>query len=171
MNLQKQCFVSFSFCILNPFLEAELKKYGEDINVTAYSYFLQGVNWDERMLNIDYDNVTVSLKDTLEWTMIQLHNHTTYIFDNINGTSLPPDWNPPKVYVSFRSALRKCFSFDIPFMEGDLVWGLYMGIRNTMFPKGIRPVYSYFDGSNPGDGAGFLSIFIILDSGLHHITP
>ena len=30
-----------------------------------------------------------------------------------------------------------------------------MGIRNTVFPKGIRPVYSYFDGSNPDDGAGF----------------
>lgn len=150
-------YPSISFCIINPFLEDELQKYGNNISVTSYSYFLQGWNWDERMMNIDFDSVTVSLADNLNWMAIQLHNDAIYFFDNLKQKSVPTDWNPPKFYVSFRSSLRKCFSFDVPSMDKDLVKDFYLAFKTTMFPKGVRPVKTHFDGSNPDDGGGFFT--------------
>lgn len=122
-------YPSFSFCILPPFLENELKKYGNGINISSYVKFLNGQIWDERMLKIDYDNVTVSLSDNLLYAYIRLHNTSGYIYT-------------PKSYVSFRSAVRKCFTFDVRFFEKTLVFYLGMYIRNSIFQKGIRSRYS-----------------------------
>ena len=33
-------YPSISLCVINPFLDQQLKKYGDDINITSYSYFL-----------------------------------------------------------------------------------------------------------------------------------
>lgn len=158
-EVQDNIYPSISLCIINPFLEHELKKYGDDdINITSYSYFLQGLHWDDRMLKIDFDNVTVSLTDNLDFIYIQLHNDTYYIYDNIGGNHQPPGWTP-NFYVSFRSSVRKCFTFDIPYLKQQLVSLFGMVIRNSIFPKGVRPVYFGFDGSNPDDGGGFLVYF------------
>ena len=146
-------YPSISFCILNPFLESALAKYGDDINVTSYSNFLRGLTWDERMMTINFDNVTVSLTDNLKWMAVQLHNDTFYFFDNVENNNFPPEWNPSNFYVSFRSSARKCFSFDIPFMEKELVYILYVSIKSTIFPKGVRPVY----GSSRDDMDGFIT--------------
>ena len=59
-------YPSFSFCILQPFLEKKFDMYGGEINMTTYIKFLEGKLWDERMLDVEYDNVTVSLKDTFD---------------------------------------------------------------------------------------------------------
>ena len=62
-----------TLCFYNPFLENELKKYGDGINTTTYSQFLQGKFADDRMRDIDYDNVTVSLNDFLLGAGLTLH--------------------------------------------------------------------------------------------------
>ena len=151
-------YPSISWCIINPFLENELKKYGEGINTTSYSYFLQGLHWDDRMIHIDFDNVTVSLSDNLNLIWLQLHNDTMYIYDHVGKISQPSNWKP-NFYVSFRSALRKCFTFDIPYLHQQLVFNFAMDVKNTFFGNGVRPVYYGFDGSNPNDGGGFLVYF------------
>ena len=58
-------YPSITICITNPFLEDELRKYGNDINISSYVNFLQGNYWNDRMLDVHYDNVTVPLEDSL----------------------------------------------------------------------------------------------------------
>ena len=72
-DYEKNIYPSFSFCIINPFLDQNLRKYGDDINVTSYSYFLQGLFWDENMFKIDYDNVTVSVEESLVSVLMRLN--------------------------------------------------------------------------------------------------
>ena len=122
-------YPSISFCILNPFLENELKKYGDEVNVASYSYFLQGLLWDERMLKIDYDNVTVSLTENLESFGVLLENFSDYRLYNATGF-LHNEWKP-HFNVSFRGALRKCFTIDIPFMEQLPIYYYYIAVSYT----------------------------------------
>ena len=52
-------YPSFSFCFVPPFLENAFEIYEDGINITTYSKFLHGELWDERMLAVDYDNVSL----------------------------------------------------------------------------------------------------------------
>ena len=70
-------YPSVGICFSNTMLEANLKKYGDDINPKAYLDFLSGgVNllsldsddiyeslWNPNLLTIDYDDVTQTLGD------------------------------------------------------------------------------------------------------------
>ena len=147
-------YPSISLCVINPFLDQQLKKYGDDINITSYSYFLQGLHWDDRMLEIDYDNVTVSLEKSLISTLLKLHER------DADGKRIEMHYDPktqhdkilfkPKFYVSFQSAIRKCFTFDIPVIKKHLVYHYLIKVRNTIFPNGKRPstMPKKFDGSD-----------------------
>lgn len=155
-------YPSISFCIINPFLEKEVQKYGDGINVTSYSYFLQGLLWDERMLKINYDSVTVSLTENLRY--FDVVKHDTYmrnmsIYRLYDSTGFLHDAWKPSFNVSFRGATRKCFTTDIPFMERTPIWYYEIRIQNSIFPHGKRPAYYDFDGSNPDTGGGFFVYF------------
>ena len=164
-NSPDHMYPSMSWCIINPFIDHELKKYGKDINVTSYSYFLQGRYWDDRMLDIDFDNVTVSLSDNLLKVWLILHNSTqyNYVHDEKVSYSSANDWGQhpwvPKFYVSFRSWDRKCFTFDIPFMNGQPVFRFILTVKNSFFPQNVRPTYWPFYGHNPEKGKGFMVYF------------
>ena len=82
------------------------------------------------MADIDYDNVTIDLKDYLEFAEINLLN-TSKFRDN-------------KFYVSMRSPRMKCFSFDITFIR-DTGAEFFIGrIKNSIFPYGFRPPIQVF---------------------------
>ena len=132
-------YPSMSWCIINPFLEHKLKKYGADVNVTSYSDFLGGFHWDEQMLDIDFDDVTPSLSDNLLEIWLYLHDLTEYRYDHVSKSSYPAGW-VPYFYVSFRSSARKCFTFDIPFMEQKPIMFFNIRVRNSFFPRGVRPM-------------------------------
>ena len=154
-------YPSISFCIINPFLETKLRGYGDDIDISSYSYFLQGLRWDDRMRNISYDDVTVSLAKSLMRIKIEHHDYTMRIYDHTRERKKPPAW-VPKFHVSFRSAIRKCYTFDIPYMENKLIWYITIDIANTIFPKGVRPlldIQNIFNGTDPSQGDGFLVYF------------
>ena len=131
-------YPSMSWCIIYPFNENELKKYGKDINVTSYSEFLQGRHWDEKMIDIDFDKVTTSLADNLLESWLLLHDDTVYHYNQSTKTSDPSGW-VPNFYVSFRSSIRKCFTFDMPFMEQQPVNIFGLAMKNEFFPRGVRP--------------------------------
>lgn len=128
-------YPSISFCILPPFLESKFDAYGNGINQTSYKQFLQGDFWDEKMLNVDYDNVTVSLSDNLLGSYYVTQKEKQHA------------WNPEH-HVSFRSSNRKCFTVDAPAAEGNLLWFFGMYINNNIFPDGKRSptnrVFLYF---------------------------
>ena len=160
-NSEDDLYPSISFCIINPFIEAKLKEYGENINVSSYSFFLQGLHWDDRMQDISYDNVTVSVEDSLLGITIEHHDQTFKVYDHKTERKHPPTWLP-KFHVSFRSGIRKCFTFDVPYLEKKLIWYIAIDIANTMFPKGVRPlidIRNVFNGSDPSKGDGFLVYF------------
>ena len=129
-------YPSFSFCILQPFLENEFDVYGGNVNMSTYIKFLRGELWDERMLDVDYDNVTVSLKENLAYGYAFLQNETGWI------------WNVTH-HVSFRSSERKCFTIDAPDFDKSLNWYFGVYIKNDIFPNGKWPQRK--------DGGGFFT--------------
>ena len=120
-------YPSISICIMPPFLENKFDKYKEDgINVSSYTQFLQGDYWDERMLSIDYDNVTVSFVDNFLHSSCMTQNENICV-----------NWNPI-FYVSFRSSNRKCITIDAPYTEKELLSYFGLTISNDIFPNGAR---------------------------------
>lgn len=128
-------YPSFSFCIMSPFLDDKFEVYGdEEINKTTYVEFLKGEFWNDRMLKIHYDDVTVSLNGSLIESMYRDHSNNPFRFN-------------PDHYVSFRSSERKCFTLTAPFPNKDLLWEFAYRIGNNIFPTGKRAqpnqIYTY----------------------------
>ena len=122
-------YPSFSFCILPPFLKDRFEAYGDSrINMTSYINFLEGKLWDERMLMVDYDNVTVSLSENLISAEYKKHQKR-HLEDD--------DWNPDH-YVSFRASNRKCFTVDAPISDMGLIWRNKIKIKHGIFPDERR---------------------------------
>ena len=74
---------------------------------------------------IEYDNVTVSLADSLIRARYETYSEKKYNWD-------------PSYYVSFRGSDRKCFTINAPITENDTLWKLEIDIKNTIFPDGKR---------------------------------
>ena len=58
-------YPAVTMCFRSPLLEHELEKYGDGINVNTYSSFLIGDHWDDRMVHINYDDVSIKFEDYL----------------------------------------------------------------------------------------------------------
>ena len=131
-------YPSLSFCILPPFLEEKFDVYGNpEINMTSYRNFLDGTFWDNRLLRIDYDNVTVSFSDNLISAGFRTHSGT---LSNWNA------WDADN-YVSFRSSKRKCFTINAPFPSMGPLMRFRLRIKRKFFPGEKTPtgkkIYSY----------------------------
>ena len=119
-------YPSISMCILNPFLEEKLQKYDMGINITSYVMFLNGSLSDERLAEIDYDEVTISLNNFINGYWVRLSN----------GTRLHI---PLHNYVSLRGDNSKCLTVDAPFIKNEVLLGYGMVIKNSIFANGKRP--------------------------------
>ena len=116
-------YPSFTLCVLPPLDADKLSELGmEGVNVTTYWSFLRGYIWDERMLEIDYDNVTVSLKENIHYVYIAFHNRTFMTYD-------------PEIVINYRSALRKCFEVRPPSMEENSLLHVSLYLKKTLFPR------------------------------------
>ena len=62
---ENSIYPAVTLCFANPLLNDKLAEYGTGINATSYRSFLQGNLWDERMANIDFDDVSVNFEDHL----------------------------------------------------------------------------------------------------------
>ena len=95
-------YPSISIMIINPFLDERLKEYGAGINAVTYSKFLAGQHWDERMLYIDYDNVTLDLNDYFIGYEMLSDNFSVITIDNFtDNPAISYGWRKP--YRNFRS--------------------------------------------------------------------
>ena len=125
-------YPSMSFCIRPPFFDEAFEVYTDDkINMTSYMKFLNGELWNDRMLGMEYDDVTMSLTNNI----LEAHYHTH------QGKKYT--WNPDH-YISFRSAERKCFSINPPLSNMSLLWYFTIRINNAIFPGGERPTGEQF---------------------------
>ena len=142
-SLADKIYPSISICILPPFLIKEFERHKDTmINISSYIEFLRGNHWDERMLDISYNNVTVSLKENL------LDSYYWTFEENSFGNQ-EFNWKP-NVYVSFRSYDRKCFTIDAPYADNQMLWKFDLFINNNIFPNGRRTpdtqVYLHYPG-------------------------
>ena len=139
-------YPSLTLCFNNPFLNDKLESVGEGINTTTYSKFLEGLHWDNRLVRINYDDVTIDIDKYIDGVRIVLANGTVY--DNNN---YPRD---KMYYISMRSSSVKCFSFDPPFLTNVGIEYLVVAMKNSIFPQGSRPMHHDFNPSS-GKGGGF----------------
>ena len=147
-----------TLCFKNPFIEKKLKYYGKSVDIASYLSFLNGKLWSERMLSIDYDNVTVSLHDNLLGISMQLLNDgKRYMYNHVTGRQQPLGFKPD-FYVNVRTEIRKCFGFEIPYVEKKQVFNFVIYIHNNFYPKGFRTPLTKFNESNP-DSGGLLVYF------------
>ena len=60
---EENLYPSLTICVSSIFYEEKLKSYGEGINISTYTDFMDGEYWDDRMIEVDYDNVTINFSD------------------------------------------------------------------------------------------------------------
>ena len=142
-----------TLCFYNPFLKNQLEQYGQGINVTSYSHYLQGKILDDRMKYISYDNVTIKMEDYLLGMSGKLENGSYFwLYDADSETPLYHLARDPPYYTSFRSGLNKCFSFELPYIPRTVIWSLFITVKTNIFPNGDRFQKVTFDGSDPTKG-------------------
>ena len=64
-SAKDRIYPSITLCLPNALLEDKLTAYGVGINTTSYHRFLTGKLWDERMVNIDFDDVSLNIEKYL----------------------------------------------------------------------------------------------------------
>ena len=153
-------YPSVTLCFSTIFFEENLKIYGDGINVSTYTDYLFGNYWDARMSEVDYDNVTIDIKDYFLGTMIytpdwrHLYGDKFFQYDarkkntfegkvNELDKSMNTQWKP-NVYVSYRGPDRKCMSVDIPYVPDEKVWTFGILFGSDIFPNGTRPDFYDF---------------------------
>ena len=66
LSTKEAIYPSLTLCILHPFLKQKFDVYEDKgINMTSYIDYLNGNEWNESFLTVDYDDVTVSLSENL----------------------------------------------------------------------------------------------------------
>ena len=78
-------FPVLSLCFRNPFLTEKLRQ-NHGINELTYLSFLQGKNLTTKMLEIDYDKITLELTDYLTQYTISYRNNSHQSFQSEEDT-------------------------------------------------------------------------------------
>ena len=153
-------YPSITLCFMGPdiFLKNKLKRFGSSISQSKYSNFLQGIIWDDTMRDIDFDEVTINIKDYLEGVIISSagdnarhcspnfhkilkHFSVPGCINTTDHEDFPP--NTFQFYVSYRDYHTKCFSMDVPFKQGSKLNRLRLFIRNKIFPTKVDDQYVF----------------------------
>ena len=148
---EKDIYPSFSLCFSGEGIygKANLK------NITKYKSFLRGSLWDDQLLKIDYDEVTINFLDYVEYVVIRnnLIGESLYTWKNNGGkktnmgkeTQNSAQDNFP-FFTSFRDEHQKCFTLDfstdrIPQIKGKVIVVLEVFLKNV---KTIDAMLSYY---------------------------
>lgn len=118
-------YPGITICVATPFRNKELEMYGARINKTTYGNFLRGRLWDDRMLRVNFDSVTMDIKDYLIEACIK---------QKFNGDCLNFD---PEIETFFQPSKFQCFSFDNP-PETNIVY-VETKINASLFHNKLRP--------------------------------
>ena len=141
-NEEDSQYPAMSLCFMDAYKESSFRgAFGEKINITAYKDFINGNTWNENMIKIDYDDVTIDIGD--------------YLFDTCMVTTMSRSCQGIKKIdpIAFPSPLGvlKCFSFHHIFgskyqfhkkIGADTRTSLdevMIAMNTSIFPNGIRP--------------------------------
>ena len=120
-------YPDITLCFESPLSEEKLNLYGDEINKAKYQYFLSGQYFDKRMLDIDYETVSMQLK---------MHLLGTELISTSTKGIITHDRSLFKI-TSFGHAFAKCFTVHTPTVKR--VMSLKLKLQNTVFPVGFRP--------------------------------
>lgn len=157
---EESLYPSITICLTSIFYKGKFKYYGEGINISTYADFMNGEYWDDRMLKVDYDRVTLNFSNYLmgigmwtpDWRFRQgekyfLYDHRNIVKGNSTKTNKSIDnvdgWTP-MFYDSYKGIDGKCFTIDIPYIPSQKVWTFGAVFNSAIFPGGIRPSYYKF---------------------------
>ena len=143
-------YPSITICFTKPFVWDKLMQYDQEIGYDSFRDFLSGYSgntWNYTLARIDYDNVTIKLKDYLNYFHINLLNNDNLIWDVVNSSYMLKDHSseeyekiePPNIYVSSRRAESKCYTIDVPYVPNRRIYLVKMKFEDSIFPRGIRP--------------------------------
>ena len=144
-------YPSTSFCFFGPYEVEKLKSVGENITESKYIKFLQGRLWQEEMIHIGYDDVTIDIDDYIVGYDIKFDDEEK--ISNITPEFLELEnkgWNPP--YASLTNPDMKCFTLDIPYQHGKLLKYISIRIKTNIFRNGIRPHKYAYNLDDTSDG-------------------
>ena len=131
---------TMSMCFFDPFdaKAFDNDRLGPEINISVYKKLLFGTLKEEtfnpELLTIDFENVTLDIKEYLKGYAIGWDNDT---FRFYNMTSLPPGLEMPyQSYVgSYHNWILKCYSIDIPIDASTF----QVGLISEIFPNKTLP--------------------------------
>ena len=122
---EESAFPGITICIASPFESKKLEAYGMGIDKSTYQKFLRGQLWEEQMLKINFQNVTLNINDYLIEACIK---------QTFNGHCLNFD---PYIDTFFEPSRYQCFSFQNP-SETNILY-VETKINASLFPNKIRP--------------------------------
>ena len=174
---------SLTVCYTKPFLNRKFVKYNKNLKssslkandfIYTYKSLIDGGNvyrkpkvseaeLDElyKVINgIDYDGVTIELKDIISQFYIRItitsENIDEYMYTVDNNSNLVLNVNETYVtdhlsefyhveaYVSARQSNLKCFTFDVPYSKSVVIRELGMRLNTSIFPWTFSPTQMYF---------------------------
>ena len=156
---EKDIYPSFTICFgIYDELEGlyDKKKLKETYNIQnwkGYIRFLRGEEWDKEMLKIDYDDVTMHLKDYV--TTISVHVNDTFSNPVYKWISNDTNSNNEKsakerdnfpCYTSFR---HKCFSCDLtensfPGIKKDMISMFDIAFKKKKLPNVMLGYFMHY---------------------------
>ena len=67
-----------TLCLINPFLDEKLRKIAPNVTKNSYLRYFQGELYDQRLENIDYNDVTIDLGDYFLYADDRWRNQSSY---------------------------------------------------------------------------------------------
>ena len=148
---EESIYPSVSLFFYSPCIKEKFEKQGNGITPTIYKRFLQGDEWNENLMDIDYNDVTINIIDyflgyEIAYIVNQRVSYNNIITDNSG-------WKPP--YSNGNSSIGKAFTVDIPFQPNKKVKTLDIKLSTKIFPNQIRPTEITTDNGFDGFSVNF----------------
>ena len=149
---ERDIYPSISLCFWGEgiYKDKNLTQSYELENVSRYMNFLQGNIWDNRMLKIDYDSVTLDLKDHV-YSVGALNRkwEPLYFWTMMNANKQGPESAPTEFFpfhTSHRHSAVKCFSLDLdanvmPGIAGNVITVVEIQFSDIIIPN-VQMSYS-----------------------------
>ena len=124
-------YPDLTFVLPNRFDETALRSYDESFNEYNYRKFLNGGDyWDEKMLDVDFDKVSMRLEDYILKTCL---HETIFGPCKTDGTI--------KQYDDF-GLVENTLHFPLD----KTIWKASIKLKNSIFHNGLRPENAFYDG-------------------------
>ena len=143
-------YPSLSLCFGDILLQGKLDNH--EVNKSYYLDFLKGLVWNEKLLEINYSDVSINLEDHLlgiemyqEKFNGDIETETYHLFDNTRNLSSrtleSTQWKPDFTQNSspFYGLIQKCLTVDVPYTPNKRLSWITIIMSKSVFASGRRP--------------------------------